>query len=288
MTVVTLSACPPSLRGDLTLWLQEINTGTFVGNVNARIRDLLWERIQKAIRNGRATMVYSAKNEQGMEFRIHNGTWEVVDYDGIKMVKRPLNGKMIQPAEKPVREEPDELQVIPVKPLMYPKTYVVVDLETTGLKPEMAQIIEIGALRVTEGDVGDRMECLVHATEVPEFIEKMTGINAAMLEDGLDEKEAIQKLKEFIGDFPIVAHNVKFDLDFIRAACERSEIEWGNPVSFDTVKMARDLVPGLPSYKLENLLEHFQISHEPLHRALNDSYAVHALHTKLNEKRQTG
>ena len=285
MTVVTLSSCPPSLRGDLTLWLQEINTGTFVGNVNARVRDRLWERIQKTIRSGRATMVYSAKNEQGMEFRIHNGTWTVVNYDGIKMVKRPLGVKTNPADGKAIQKDQEvpKVNVIPEKAI-YPKTFVVIDLETTGLKPESAKIIEIGAVRVVNGDVLDNMECFVHAAEIPEYIEKMTGITADMLKDGLDEREAMRKLKEFIGHFPIVAHNVKFDIDFIRAACERSGIEWSDPVNFDTVKIAREKIPGMQSYKLENLLEHFQLPHEHLHRALNDSRAVHALYCKLNEK----
>ena len=285
MTVVTLSSCPPSLRGDLTLWLQEINTGTFVGNVNARVRDLLWERIQKTIRSGRATMVYSAKNEQGMEFRIHNGTWTVVNYDGIKMVKRPLGVKTNPADGKAIQKDQEvpKVNVIPEKAI-YPKTFVVIDLETTGLKPESAKIIEIGAIRVVNGDVLDNMECFVHAAEIPEYIEKMTGITSDMLKNGLDEKEAMPKLKEFIGNFPVVAHNVKFDLDFIRAACERSGIEWNDPLNFDTVKIAREKIPGMQSYKLENLLEHFQLPHEHLHRALNDSRAVHALYCKLNEK----
>jgi CRISPR-associated protein Cas2 len=285
MTVVTLSSCPPSLRGDLTLWLQEINTGTFVGNVNARVRDLLWERIQKTIRSGRATMVYSAKNEQGMEFRIHNGTWTVVNYDGIKMVKRPL-GVKTNPADGKAIQKDQEVPKVNVilEKAIYPKTFVVIDLETTGLKPENSQIIEIGAIRVVNGDVLDNMECFVHAAEIPEYIEKMTGITSDMLKNGLDEKEAMQKLKEFIGNFPVVAHNVKFDLDFIRTACERSGIEWNDPLNFDTVKIAREKIPGMQSYKLENLLEHFQLSHEHLHRALNDSRAVYALYCKLNEK----
>ena len=59
MLVITLTNCPPSLRGDLTGWLFEINTGIYVGNVSARVRDELWKRICNNIKNGNATMVYS-------------------------------------------------------------------------------------------------------------------------------------------------------------------------------------------------------------------------------------
>jgi CRISPR-associated protein Cas2 len=89
MVVITLTDCPVSLRGDLTKWLLEINTGVFVGRVSARVRGLLWERITKSIRSGKATMVYTAKNEQHLDFKVHNAEWEPIDFDGIKLVLRP-------------------------------------------------------------------------------------------------------------------------------------------------------------------------------------------------------
>jgi CRISPR-associated protein Cas2 len=89
MVVITLSECPLSLRGDLTKWLLEINHGVFVGRVSTRVRELLWERIKKSIRNGKATMVYTAKNEQRLDFKVHNAEWEPIDFDGIKLMLRP-------------------------------------------------------------------------------------------------------------------------------------------------------------------------------------------------------
>ena len=89
MVVITLTDCPISLRGDLTKWLLEINTGVFVGNVSGRVRDNLWLRIQKEVQSGKATMVHSARNEQRLSFKIHNSQWEPVDFDGIKLLLRP-------------------------------------------------------------------------------------------------------------------------------------------------------------------------------------------------------
>ena len=89
MIVVTLSDCPARLRGDLTKWLIEINTGVYVGQVSARVRDELWDRICEHVKDGRATMVFSARNEQGLQFRVHNTTWEPVDFDGITLMRRP-------------------------------------------------------------------------------------------------------------------------------------------------------------------------------------------------------
>ena len=93
MVVVVLTDCPPKLRGDLSKWLFEINTGVYVGNISARVRELLWERICDNVQHGQATMVYSAQGEQKLEFCVHNTSWKIVDFDGIKLMRRPLPGK---------------------------------------------------------------------------------------------------------------------------------------------------------------------------------------------------
>ena len=89
MVVLCLTNCPPALRGDLTRWLMEIDTGVYAGNVSARVREELWNRVTKNIKDGRATMVYSARTEQKMEFRVHNNEWIPVDFDGMKLMLRP-------------------------------------------------------------------------------------------------------------------------------------------------------------------------------------------------------
>lgn len=71
-----MTNCPPKLRGDLSKWLCEINTGVYVGNVSSRVRDALWERVCQNLKNGQATMVLTTAGEQRMDFRTHNTTWE--------------------------------------------------------------------------------------------------------------------------------------------------------------------------------------------------------------------
>lgn len=78
-----MTDCPPRLRGDLSKWLQEINTGVYVGNVNSRVRDAIWNRVCENLKTGRATMVFSTNNEQKMDFRVHNTLWTPVDFEGI-------------------------------------------------------------------------------------------------------------------------------------------------------------------------------------------------------------
>ena len=89
MIVVVLTACPPGLRGDLTRWLLEISPGVFVGHVSSRVRERLWERIVDMVKDGRATMVYSARNEQHLAFKVHRADWGPVDCDGLELIKRP-------------------------------------------------------------------------------------------------------------------------------------------------------------------------------------------------------
>ena len=72
MIVLTIANCPPKLRGDLSKWLLEINTGVYVGRVSARVREALWQRVCENIRDGQATMVFTANNEQHMDFYVHN------------------------------------------------------------------------------------------------------------------------------------------------------------------------------------------------------------------------
>lgn len=90
MVVVVLTACPVGLRGDLTRWLLEISPGVFVGNVSARVRDGLWARVLVMVRNGRAIMVYSAKNEQHLAFKTFQPDWQPVDCEGVELMKKPL------------------------------------------------------------------------------------------------------------------------------------------------------------------------------------------------------
>lgn len=90
MVVIVLTACPAGLRGHLTQWLLEISAGVFVGKVNRRVRERLWEKVRELAGPGRALLVYSARGEQGLNFEVHDHHWETVDLDGLTLMKRPL------------------------------------------------------------------------------------------------------------------------------------------------------------------------------------------------------
>jgi len=88
--VIVVAACPVGLRGHLTRWLLEISPGVFVGKINARVRGLMWLRVLDMVKTGRAIMVYGADNEQGLAFEVHEHNWEPVDFEGVNLIRRPV------------------------------------------------------------------------------------------------------------------------------------------------------------------------------------------------------
>lgn len=90
MVVLVLTNCPAGLRGHLTRWLLEISPGVFVGRVTSRVREELWLQVVDLCKDGRALLVYSMRNEQRLEFRAHRHEWDVVDVDGLTLVRRPV------------------------------------------------------------------------------------------------------------------------------------------------------------------------------------------------------
>ncbi|MEV8311829.1 type I-E CRISPR-associated endoribonuclease Cas2e [Streptomyces flavidovirens] len=93
MTVIVLTNCPPGLRGFLTRWLLEISAGVFIGNPSARIRDLLWDEVQKYADQGRALLAHTTKNEQGFTFRTYDHAWHPIDHEGLTLIRRPNDRK---------------------------------------------------------------------------------------------------------------------------------------------------------------------------------------------------
>ncbi|OYO17767.1 type I-E CRISPR-associated endoribonuclease Cas2 [Enemella evansiae] len=101
MVVLVLTAVPVGLRGFITRWLLEISPGVFVGRVTVRVREALWSRVVEMCNNGRAIMVFSADNEQRLDFRVHRHDWEVVDLDGVSLIRRPHDSDTTKNPMKP-------------------------------------------------------------------------------------------------------------------------------------------------------------------------------------------
>lgn len=86
---MTVTECPPSLRGELTRWMLEIRPHVYVGNVNARVRDQLWQTARKRLPNGSAVQIWNTPNEQGYTLRSHGEpSYRVRDFEGVLLIER--------------------------------------------------------------------------------------------------------------------------------------------------------------------------------------------------------
>ncbi len=149
--------------------------------------------------------------------------------------------------------------------------YVVFDLETTGLNAEKNRIIEIGAVKVENGQVTDRFSTFVNPKEpIPFEIEDLTSINDEMVMDAPVIEEILPKFLDFCKGCVLIAHNASFDAGFIQENCRRMGITTDFTVG-DTVAMARLLLPALNKFKLDNVAKALNISLDHHHRAVDDA-----------------
>ena len=285
-----MTNCPPKLPGDLSKWLCEINTGVYVGNLSSRVRDAVWDRVCENLKNGQATLVYTTGGEQKMDFRTHNTSWEAVDFDGIKLMRRPLASSQgslapLKPGfSNAARHQMARKYAQKPKDFGTKENYTVIDLETSGLNDGSDAIVEYGALRVRDGQPVQEFTVLVRDIKtLPKEVTALTGITQEMLKGGAPSSEALTAFLEFVGSDQLVGYNLKFDLRFLRTAC----LQQGRPLmtnaGIDLLPVARRKVVGVQNYKLETLIRYFGLNQQVEHRALSDCRLIHALYAKLNE-----
>ncbi len=160
--------------------------------------------------------------------------------------------------------------------LLEDATYVVVDIETTGLRPGSSQICEIGAVKIVGFEVVDEFETLVDPREpLTPTITAITGLTDRILRGAPTPPLAVQRFLAFAGDAVLVAHNARFDLSFLDRETERlTGSRLAAPV-VDTVSLARRVLAGrVPRASLAQLSYFFGTSVQPCHRALPDAQAT--------------
>ena len=289
MIVLSLSNCPPKLRGDLSKWLVEINAGVYVGRVSARVRDELWQRVCENLRDGRATMVFRANTEQGMDFRVHNTTWIPVDYDGIQLMLRPAEGARPEGGSLPPSRAAQRQTVQAIHRAAARKAqregYYVVDIETTGLRADQHEILEIAALHIVGRQVVEQFETLVRIRgNLPATISELTGIREEMLrEEGVELEEGMRRFLSFVGDGQIVCYNAGFDYAFLKRACRKCHLPEFKNRYLDTLQLAKQHLESIMDYKLTTLAIHFGMDVSGAHRALADCFLTFAVFEKLKE-----
>lgn len=160
--------------------------------------------------------------------------------------------------------------------------YVAIDIETTGYYIGFDEILEIGAVRIKNGNVIQQFNTLISdAGWVPPEITQLTGITENMLaEEGMPIYQALQELSDFCKDSILVGHNAGFDVGFLtRAASDRGLVFQNDYIC--TLRISRKLYRDAENHKLKTLAEHLDLSVKPTHRSIEDAIAATHLYEKI-------
>ncbi|MDP6169413.1 MAG: exonuclease domain-containing protein, partial [Candidatus Marinimicrobia bacterium] len=150
--------------------------------------------------------------------------------------------------------------------------FIEFDFETSGIDHQIDSIIEVAAIKFIDGEITDRYVELVNPEmKIPPVITEITGISDSMVRSSPSEEVIIDDLLSFIGDHPLVAHNIHFDHRFLTQLCKRLGRDDVDNAQYDTLQLARSVLFEQPVFNLSALSEHFGLSSKGAHRAEKDT-----------------
>lgn len=153
--------------------------------------------------------------------------------------------------------------------------YNILDFETTGFSTDFDRIIEVGAIKICNNKIVDTFQTFINpGTRISSTITSLTGITNAMVKDAPKSAQVMPKLKAFVGEELIVAHNASFDARFFQTEMKRAQIDARNEF-LCTLLLARRIYQNLDSHKLEVLCRHLGFTNKASHRAVGDAEATH-------------
>jgi len=160
--------------------------------------------------------------------------------------------------------------------------FTALDLETTGLSSQNDVIIEVGAVRVRDGQISEEFSRLIDpGRPLPRFITRLTGITDTDLEGQPAIEAVLPEVEAFLGDDPLVAHNAPFDIGFLNAGRERQgRSPLSNPI-LDTLLLSSVLLPRLRDHRLATLTAYYDVTLERAHRATDDARATAEVYLAL-------
>ncbi len=200
--------------------------------------------------------------------------------DGYKKRGETLDFKMIYGVEAYLVDDLKDI-VIDAKEQTLDSEYVVFDIETTGFSAEADRIIEIGAVKVVNGEITDKYSTFVNPKiPIPFRIEQLTHINDNMVLNERPIEEVLPEFLDFVGDCVLVAHNAEFDTSFIKNKAAKQGRIVTNTI-MDTVTLSRALIPNLNRYTLDVVAKALNVRLESHHRAVDDAGCTAEIFVKL-------
>ena len=160
--------------------------------------------------------------------------------------------------------------------------FCIVDIETSGSKPESGQIIEVGAAMVENGVIVDKFESFARADEIPQIITNLTGITSKETKHAPPVKKVLERFRLFLGDAVFVAHNVNFDYNFISCSLEKASFGPLLNRRICTIDLAKKTIKA-ERYGLSHLSSKIGIAIENRHRAYGDAYMAYRIFQKSLE-----
>ena len=161
---------------------------------------------------------------------------------------------------------------------------IVLDTETTGLDYTKEKMVEFAAVRLEKGKIKDQFQTLINPQQhIRKSSIAIHGITPEMVEDAPTEEEAMPKILEFMGDYPMVAHNAIFDYSFINEAAKRVTGKGIENERIDTQQMFKEIYPDLDAHGLNALTDKFKVELKDHHRAMGDTMGLALAYPKLKK-----
>lgn len=160
-------------------------------------------------------------------------------------------------------------------------TYLAIDLEMTGLQVKTDHILEIGALRMENGEPAGEFSALINPhCAVPEQITALTGITQEMADSGEELSDVLPRFLAFAGELPLLGHNLSFDYSFLKQAFVNAKQPFER-TGIDTLKLARKFLPKEQKKNLTELRVLYAFDTGAVHRAVSDAYAAALVYERL-------
>jgi DNA polymerase-3 subunit alpha (Gram-positive type) len=218
---------------------------------------------------------------QAIAITDHNG---VQAYPDAHKAAKKYGMKMIYGVEAQVVNDSIPIVMHATNDKLQDATYVVYDIETTGLSIRNHKIIEIAAIKIKNGKEISRFETFINPHEkIPYAIQQLTHINDEMVEHAPELVDKLPEFVEFVQGCVLVAHNARFDMGFIQANLKILGYPELKNTVLDTLEFARFMYPNLKNHRLNTLADKFKVSLDQHHRAIYDTLALSSILNRMIE-----